>query len=489
MAENKTRFPEFVGPSNTLRVERFDNQRTVNMYLEKDPLGSGKGGEPYALVGTPGLKILAGLPSGIGTGPIRAVYSVSLNNAVYVVSGAEIYKLDSNLDDPVLVGPMLTSTGFVSIADNGNSGNEIVFVDGQYGYYSNLIGIPTLTNIIDPNFYPASTVSYQDGYFIFCQTGTSYYFISDLYSVNFLPLNQANKAGDSDVLIATICNNRILYLLGQNTIETWWDSGQSGSTPFARQDGQFAQTGCTAVGSVTRIFNTIMWLGTNPQGGGIVYMMENSQPIRVSNHAIEYSLQNAGDLSGSTAYSWQIEGHYFYVLNVPGLNTTWVYDIATQQWFEQQSVRNGKVGKHLGGCHTFYNGTHLIGDQNSNLVYEYDFDTYTDNTQPIERLRQSPHISQGLNRIFYKLFQVDTSPGVGLADGTDPRITLTISNDGGETWGNPIFASLGKQGKYFTRARWQRLGSSRDRVFRVTCSDPVKFNLLSAYLDVEAGEA
>ena len=188
MAENKTRFPEFIGPSNTLRVERFDCQRTVNMYLEKDPLGSGKGGEPYALVGTPGLKVLTGLPTGVGTGPIRAVYSVSLNNAVYVVSGAEIYKLNSTLTVATLVGTMLTSTGFVSIADNGNSGNEIVFVDGQYGYYSNLIGVPTLTNITNVNFYPASTVSYQDGYFLFCQTGTSYYFISDLYSGKKLTL-------------------------------------------------------------------------------------------------------------------------------------------------------------------------------------------------------------------------------------------------------------------------------------------------------------
>ena len=211
MAESKVRWPGFIGPSNQLRVERFDCTRTVNMYLENNPLGQGKGEEPSALVGTPGLKVLPGVPSGIGTGPIRAIYSVSLNNAVYVVSGSGIWKLDQELDDPIFVGPMLTSTGYVSIADNGNSGNEIVFVDGQYGYYSNLIGVPTLTNITSPNFYPASTVSYQDGYFVFCQTGTSYYFISDLYSIDFLPLNQANKSGDSDILIATICNNRELY--------------------------------------------------------------------------------------------------------------------------------------------------------------------------------------------------------------------------------------------------------------------------------------
>ena len=489
MAESKTKFPEFIGPSNTLRVSRFDAQRTVNMYLEANPLGQGKGQEPIALIGTPGLKVLPGIPSGIGTGPIRAVYSVSLNNAVYVVSGAEVYKLDAELDDPVFVGPLLTSTGYVSIADNGTSGGELVIVDGQYGYVTNLIGVPTLTNIISPNFYPASTVSFQDGYFVFCQTGTSYYFISDLYSATFLPLNQANKSGDSDILVGAICNNRILYLLGQNTIETWWDSGQSGSTPFARQDGQFIQTGCLAVGSIQRLQNTIMWLGANPQGGAVVYMLQNQQAVRVSNHAVEFSLQNSAGLTGATAYAWQIEGHYFYVLNCPGLNTTWVFDLATQQWFEQQSSVNGVQGRHLGGCHTFYNGTHLIGDYQSNLVYISDFDTFTDNGNPIIRVRQCPHVSQSLNRIFYKLLEIDFSPGVGLNGNVNPRIALEISNDGGKTFGRPIYASLGQIGTYLSRARWQRLGSSRDRVFRLTMSDPVKFHLLSAMLDLEVGAA
>jgi len=44
-------------------------------------------------------------------------------------------------------------------------------------------------------------------------------------------------------------------------------------------------------------------------------------------------------------------------------------------------------------------------------------------------------------------------------------------------------------GSYTQRARWQRLGSSRDRVFRVTISEPVRCTILSAYLDVEVGQS
>ena len=307
-----------------------------------------------------------------------------------------------------------------------------------------------------------------------------------------MPLNQANKSGDSDILVAAICNNRELYLLGQNTCEVWTTTGQSGSTPFARQDGKFSQTGCLAVGTVTRLFNTIFWLGANPQGGAVVYMLQNEQGVRVSTSAVEFSIQNAGSLiKSATAYAWQIEGHYFYTLNIPGLNTTWTYDLSTSKWFEMQSNVNGTIGRHLGGCHTYYLGNHVVGDYQSNWVYTYDFNTYTDNGSPIMRIRQAPHISQSLNRIFYSLLEIDFQPGTGLGNGTvnamNPQLALEISNDGGVTFGGVIYASMGKIGQYLTRARFQRLGSSRDRVFRISCSDPVRFNLLSAQMCVELG--
>ena len=92
--------------------------------------------------------------------------------------------------------------------------------------------------------------------------------------------------------------------------------------------------------------------------------------------------------------------------------------------------------------------------------------------------------------------EVDFSFGAGLVnDGVNtqssinPRVTLELSNDGGMTWTNPIYASMGKIGQYQHRARWQRLGTSRDRVFRVTVTEPVKVQMLSAMLDVEEGAA
>lgn len=154
----------------------------------------------------------------------------------------------------------------------------------------------------------------------------------------------------------------------------------------------------------------------------------------------------------------------------------------------------GNLNRHLANCHAFYNGQHIVGGFNTGQIFVSDLEYYTDNNNPLIRIRQTPHISSELNRIFYKLLELDLQFGVG-GSGTDdnntlnPQVILQMSNDGGKTWGNELYAQIGAIGRYTTRARWHRLGSARDKVFRIIISDPVQVELLSAHLDFEIGNA
>ncbi|MCP4988361.1 MAG: YncE family protein [Colwellia sp.] len=66
----------------------------------------------------------------------------------------------------------------------------------------------------------------------------------------------------------------------------------------------------------------------------------------------------------------------------------------------------------------------------------------------------------------------------------EPQVTLSWSVDGGHTWSNEYAASLGKIGEYKKRLIWRRLGYSKDRVFRIAISSPVKKVLLDQYVEV-----
>ena len=72
--------------------------------------------------------------------------------------------------------------------------------------------------------------------------------------------------------------------------------------------------------------------------------------------------------------------------------------------------------------------------------------------------------------------------------GYDPQAMLRWSNDGGSTWSNEHWTSIGRIGRYTNRAIWRRLGFARDRIFEVSISAPIKAVIISANLKSSVGE-
>lgn len=69
---------------------------------------------------------------------------------------------------------------------------------------------------------------------------------------------------------------------------------------------------------------------------------------------------------------------------------------------------------------------------------------------------------------------------------------LRWSDDGGHTWSNEHWTSMGAIGAYGYRALWRRLGMTnkiRDRVYEVSGSDPVKIDIIGAELVLNSTSA
>ena len=64
-----------------------------------------------------------------------------------------------------------------------------------------------------------------------------------------------------------------------------------------------------------------------------------------------------------------------------------------------------------------------------------------------------------------------------------PFAGLSISKDGGKTFGSEVVRSMGKVGESRKRLRWSGLGRSKDRVFRLRISSPVKRIILGYYVE------
>lgn len=478
------RFQGFIGPSYTLQSVNVDCQRCINFYLEMDEERTGNEGETYSLVSTPGLRLLVTLPNS----PVRGIYCDSTGQ-LWAVGGNTLYKISSTWV-ATRVGTLMSSTGPVSFSDNGL---EVVLVDGLYGYYWTINASSTFVQISDPSFYGSTLVSYLDGYLIFNKPNTQIFYITDLNTV--VPLNGLDAAAAEahpDTLVGHIAIQENLYLFSQKHLEVWYDSGNA-SFPITRIQGAVIEIGCVAAYSIVSILTSVFWLGKDKDGQAVVYRIQGLTPQRISTYAIESQIQSLGDISTARAWTYQQSGHFFYCLNLPNANTTWVFDTTTNLWHERTYLAsNGTYQRHLADCHAFAFNTNVVGDYSSGNVYALDPSVYSDNGSAIRRERTAPHLSKDLNRIFHSRFWLDMETGLGLdgtGQGTSPKVMLSWSNDFGHSWSNEHWASAGAIGARRTRVIWRRLGHARDRVYRVQITDPIKVTLLGAEVDMDLGSS
>ena len=497
-----------LGSSYVTRSVNAADNRMVNLFPEVIPEG---GKEPGFLNRAPGLNFL----QTVGTGPIRGLWVAKISTSVfYVVSGVEVYKLSSTTGTPTLIGTV-SGTGPVSIADNGA---QIFFACNGPSFIYN-INTGVFGPITDPDFPGAVTVGFLDGYFVFNEPNSQKIWVTALldgYDINALDF--ASAEGSPDGLVAVSVDHREAWLFGSDSVEVWYDAGLA-DFPLTRIQGAFNELGCAAAFSVAKLDNTLFWLGTDARGQGIVYKANGYNGQRVSTHAVEWQIQQYGNISDAIAYTYQQDGHGFYVLTFPSANATWVYDAATQAWHERAGWDNGSFTRHRSNCQCNFVGNIIVGDYQNGNIYTFDLDTYADNGQIQRWLRSWRALPTGTNtlkRTAQHSLQLDAQAGALLTPITEyvylttedgfrlitesydnlidettlsvnppPQFMLRWSDDGGHTWSNEHWAQGGAVGAYGTRIFWRRLGMTlklRDRVYELSGTDPIQIAIMGADL-------
>lgn len=478
------KFEGFIGPSYTLEVPSANAQRALNIYLEAQEAGPRKG-NTGRFVATPGLRPLV---SNLGGGPIRGVYWSSTDQ-LFVVSGSNLYEILSGWNASLRSGAISSSSaGRVTMADNGTT---LMIGDGTSTAWNAALAPGSALSAVSDSDCPGGYVAWGDSYFINTVPGTNKFQISGNNAVTYDALDVASKEGRPDVIVMALWANEQLWLFGEQTTEVWWNSGAA-AFPFERIQGALIETGTVSALTCARVNNSVAWLGNAERGLGTVWFANGLQPQRISTHAVEIALAGYANLATAFAFAYHQTGHEFYVLSVLPSATdgggTWCYDFATGQWHER-SYLDPVLGAqpHLGSCATTAFGTVVVGDRLNGNLYAFDPLYFSDNLQPIRRLRQCPHISKDEHRIVHAALELQAEPGVGLqsGQGSAPLASLSWSNDGGHTWSNLHTASMGLVGKYKNRFRWRRLGEARDRVYRVETSEPVTVTWLGAEIELE----
>jgi len=466
----------FVGGAYTGKSVNQNTQECINLF----PVVDNRGGKNQIyLYGTPGISQFSTIVTEDEDTVNRG--SWVLGNRLYTIVKNTVYSVNT-FGDKTSIGTISTSSGNVFFADNGA---EIIIVDGTSNGY--IISGGVLTAITDSDFPIATSVTFQDGYFIITSDSGKFY-ISGLYDgFTWDSLDFASAESSPDAAVLVIANADDLWILGTGSAEVYYNSGNV-DFPYTRISGAILEIGTASAASVINIDGIIYWLSNK----GRVVRSRGYQFDTVSTIQIDYQISTYSTIDDAKAFTYELQGHIFYVLIFPAEEKTWVYDVTTDFWHEWQSYSSVDIeipwGRHRANSCVKFNGDYIVGDYINGLLYKLDEDVYTDNLNYIRRRRTSQVVNKERYNIIWHRLEIDFETGVGLdggVQGEDPQVMLEWSKDGGHTWSNEYWKSFGKIGKYSTKVVWKRLGMSRNRVLRVTISDPVKVVMLGAYAELE----
>ena len=420
-------------------------------------------------------------------GEVRGMFRFS--NTLYAVAGNTLYSTNINTPSATILGTISSSTGKVWMAYNANS--QLFVCDGVNGY---VYESGVLTKIADVDFPGCSSMSYIDNYGVVTEPNTGRLWNSNLNDFTvWTGTDFVTAEGEIDNILSHIADHREAWCFGEYTTEIFRNAGDADAV-FQRIEGTFQEIGINAPESPAKAENVIFWLDNTLQ----VRMAQAYHPDVISTPAISWQISQLSKTDDAKGFTYIQDGHTFYVLTFPTGNITLVYDLgeslkaSKHLWHKRQSYSIEQANRWRGNCALDHNGIVFVGDYNNGYIYKLDRDTYTDNTETIQRIftTQRMYDKDDRNEIFHHELEVEVEAGVGLdgdVQGSDPKIMMKYSDDGGHTWSYESWRKIGKIGEYANRARWQMLGSSRDRIYKFTVSDPVNVEIISGYVQATIG--
>lgn len=470
-----------LGGAGTYRSRNLAYNRLVNLYPELVDTHDGRA--PGALYGCPGLDLVVT----VGIGPIRGQL-VAANGLLYVVSGNTLYSVSTSYA-VTAIGTIGSYYGVASIIDNGS---QLLVVDGVGGWVWNY-RTSTYSQVLPGTVgvVPGQAI-FQDGFGVVNQVNTNNFYQSNLNDfTTWQALNYSSADATPDNIIALGEIHREIWIFKQRTSEVWVNAGLNGFV-FQRVQGVQIQTGCVAPASVARVGESLVWLGQDEQGAGVVWLANGYVAVRISTHGVEHSIAEMTTISDARAFTYQQEGHTFYVLNFPTGNKTWVFDLNTRLWHERAFFSNGQFSLYRPSSVAFFNGLVLAGDYLNGNIYHMNLDSYTDAggvRKWLRTWRALPPNQAVARPMRFDRLTISCQTGVGIPGGTNPQFMLRWSDDGGYSWSNEIWTDSNLVGNTQANIIYRRLGSTKpatglDRLFELSGTDPVPVALIEADLEV-----
>ena len=460
------------GPTYQSISPNVDCEWAMNVYCERSESSGAK--SPIALLKVPGKSLAYALPEASVPGlfTVNGRNFAACSNLYELLPNGKFTNLGSLGASPTGPTQILANQTQLLILNNGN------------------LYVLTLSN----NAFAAVTMSqlggagsvlqigFADGYGIAVLVNSHTWQQSNLEDfTTWGGLNIATVSYFPDNIVSMVCDHRELWMFSAKKSLGYYNAG-AGFPVFIPIQGAFLEDGAAATWATVQLDNSLFWLSRDERGALIAKRLNGYAGQRISTHAVEEAWQAYSRADDAVAFTYQENGHGFWVIRFPTANATWVYDVATNYWHQRAFWSNAQFIADRATSHTYDGTRHLVGDPFSGNIYQLSSALQDDNGLPLRWVRRVYTPSPENSWLYFSEFEADMDTGAG------GNIMFRWSNDAAQTWGNQRIISMGQLGQYSHRVRKTMLGRARRRVWEISGTDPVPIRIADAYVQAE-GEA
>jgi hypothetical protein len=332
------------------------------------------------------------------------------------------------------------------------------------------------------------------------------------------------KADKTQAITRFPSKGNLILVMGEVVTEFWTDTGAQ-LFPYQRSNQISIDYGCLSPATVVELDEMVVWLAGNEKSGPIIVYTTGGEPEKITTDGIDYFFSQLTNPADSSGFIYRKDGHLIYHINFYTDNLSLFYDFNTKKFFH---ACDENLNYFIARQTVFFNNQYYFVTKNNGNLYAFDtiYTTYDGNEIP--RIRSCKNIrlpSQEyfiVNDIGFTIESGDTNwqqqnigpiylitqdgkklvtqgnptffvtedgnylmteDGKNLIsqqpDNTDfnylisqqsevlnstPRVDLSISIDGGATFGNEWGYNLPPIGQRKNRLMWWQCGVANDLV-------------------------
>lgn len=311
-----------------------------------------------------------------------------------------------------------------------------------------------------------------------------------------------------------------ILIMGSTVTEVWTDLGLQ-LFPYQRNSGYVIDYGCLNPATIAASDDFVIWLGSNEKSGPVIMICAGNGTEQISTDGINYKLSTLVNPEDSYGFIFKQNGQMFYQITFadPQDNVTYIYHFNAKVFY---TLCDTNQNHHIARRAIFFNNDYYFVSFNDGNLYQLSdkFNTADGKeipriiitapsalpdrrpfvvnslTFPIEQGMEQSSVSTVVSAMSYIIdnegnYLVDNE-GNQLIDNEityvenkqSSRVDLSISSDGGVTFGDPVGIYLNKEGQRMNIFKFYNLGRYNEITFQFRFWGLSRFVLTDGVCDI-----